>query len=36
MMPTVSSYIKDLAWGLILLVVIILNWHSEQKRGRPA
>lgn len=36
MIPSFSSYIKTLIWGLILIAVIILNWYGHRKNTRVA
>ncbi len=33
MFPTISPYLKQLAWGLTLLVVMIMNFYSRQRKA---
>ncbi|MBQ9941971.1 MAG: ABC transporter permease [Christensenellaceae bacterium] len=34
MIPSVSSYIKTLTWGVILVVMIIINWYAAKAKNR--
>lgn len=34
MFPDLSAYIKTFAWGVTLIVVMIINYYSNKKRGR--
>ena len=33
MIPAVSSYIKTLTWGVILVVMIIINWYAARAKA---
>ena len=33
MIPEVSSYIKTLTWGVILVVMIVINWYAARARS---
>lgn len=34
MLPSISSYIKTLTWGAILVIMIVINWYAARAKPR--